>query len=131
MQHKCILFLGLLGFNAFIYSMKLYQFDELDTLGRFHLRFYKKQKSKTDFYLNHLEVSEAQTVKPLEKVYVYCIEQSLQELSEDERLILTKENLENTSKNWWMEYFSKSTYYRIKYKAMDRFIHCLHSESMV
>ncbi len=128
---KLHFFLGLFEFNAFIYSMKVYQFEELDTLVRFHLRFYKKQKSKEDFYANNMEVCEAQTHRPLEKVYVFCIEQSLSELSEDERLILTKENLESTNKNWWMEYFSKSTYYRLKYKAMDRFIHCLHSESVV
>lgn len=111
--------------------METYQFEELDTLVRFHLRFYKKQLSRDNFYLEHLEVNEAHNVKPLEKVYVFCIEQSLEDLSQEERMILLKENVEGASKNWWMEYFSKSTYYRLKYKAMDRFIHCLHSESML
>lgn len=111
--------------------MEAYQFDELDTLVRYHLRFYRKYQRKEEFYSNILEVNEGHTIKPLEKVYVFWIEKSLSDLSEDERLILVQENLENASKSWWMEYFSKSTYYRIKYRAMSRFIDCLHSESMV
>lgn len=106
--------------------MKDFEFNELDTLTRYHLRFYKKQRSEAAFFAEHLEVAEAHTSHPLEALYVFRIEQSLQELNEEERLILLKENIENAPKLWWMDYFSKSTYYRIKQSAMNRFIHCLH-----
>lgn len=109
--------------------MDSYDKNELEILSRYHLRFYKRYLKKQNFYLDGLQVHESEG--PFEKSYVYHIEQALDDLDSDERIILTHENLENAPKNWWMDYYSKSTYYRIKHRAYRRFIDCLHSESMV
>lgn len=111
--------------------MEHFTFEELDILTRYHLRFYRLYLKKERFKEESLEVCERHAPQPLEKTYVYSIQTSLDQLDQDERHILTQEGLENAPKNWWMNYFSKSTYYRIKYRALSRFIHCLHHETMV
>ena len=109
--------------------MKHYDTEELEILSQYHLRFYKRYLKKQSFYSDSLEVKEHDA--PFEKSYVYNIEQALDDLDHDERTIITHENLENAPKNWWMDYYSKSTYYRIKQRAYKRFIDCLHSQTMV
>lgn len=111
--------------------MERYAFDELDTLTRYHLRFYKAYLNKEWIREHDLEVREMIKSPPFEKLYVYTIEHALNQLNDEERSILTEENLKSNTKNWWMEYYSKSTYYRIKHRALERFIHCLHHQSMV
>ena len=48
----------------------------------------------------------------------YILLQMDKELSQ----IIYNEFFSNKVENWWMYYFSKSTYYRIKNKAMDCFL---------
>lgn len=45
-------------------------------------------------------------------------------LQMDEHLafVITNEYLSTRNSNWWIYYFSKSTYYRIKNKAMNSFL---------
>lgn len=112
-------------------DMDTFSFEELDTLTRYHLRFYRLYLKREHFRGEHLEVRESSHNPPLEKSYVFSIQTSLDQLDSDERQILVQECLENAPKNWWMNYFSKTTYYRIKYRAISRFIHCLHHETMV
>ena len=109
--------------------MKHYDTDELEILSQYHLRFYKRYLKRKSFDIDSLEVKESHA--PFEKSYVYTIEQALDDLDHDERIIITHENLENAPRNWWMDYYSKSTYYRIKHRAYKHFIDCLHSQSMV
>jgi hypothetical protein len=109
--------------------MKNYDTTELEILSQYHLRFYKRYLKRQKFYSEGLEVKESDA--PFEKSYVFNIEQALEELDHDEHAILTHENLENAPKNWWMDYYSKSTYYRIKHRAYKRFIDCLHAETVL
>ena len=45
---------------------------------------------------------------------------------EDEhRKILENEFILHMNKDWWYDYYSRSTYYRMKQRAMDEFLHCL------
>ena len=57
---------------------------------------YKMIKSKVDFILMHME----------------------RELS----MIIYNEYFSRKVDNWWIYYFSRSTYYRLKNKAMDNFL---------
>lgn len=58
--------------------------------------FYKKIKSKVDYILMHME----------------------RELS----MIIYNEYFSKKVENWWIYYFSRSTYYRLKNKAMNDFL---------
>lgn len=109
-----------------------FTFDELSILTAYHLKFYR-QHLKRQAFLHHegWMVSESSHPIPFELAYAYSIQSALEQLTEDEKRILVYEYVENKPKNWWMEYFSKTTYYRIKHHALDQFIHCLHDEKVV
>ena len=60
------------------------------------LKYYKDIKDKVDYILMHMD-------KELSKV-------------------IYNEYLTSNSNSWWMYYYSRSTYYRMKNKAMDTFL---------
>ena len=104
-------------------SMNNYTFKELIILVQYHFKYYRT-------YLKRKNFNVPKQI-PLECAYAYSIESSIEQLTQDERRILISEYIECTDKNWWMEFFSKTSYYRIKRRALTRFIHCLHNEIVV
>lgn len=60
------------------------------------VEYYKELKRKVDYILIHMD----------------------EELSK----VIYNEYLSTNVKNWWIYYYSKSTYYRMKNKAMDNFL---------
>lgn len=53
------------------------------------------------------------------------IEFALALMTPDEMLIIERDFIDIAYKDWWRGYFSKATYYRIKNRAMDKFLNCL------
>lgn len=53
------------------------------------------------------------------------VEKVLESLSKEEREILEQEFIWGKDKLWYLNYYSKSTYYRLRKKAINRFINCL------
>lgn len=104
-------------------SMNNYTFKELNILSQYHFKYYRS-------FLKRKEYNQAKKL-PLECAYAYTIQYSIDQLNEDERRILVTEFIDGKHNNWWMEYFSKTSYYRIKRNALTRFIHCLHNEIVV
>lgn len=47
-------------------------------------------------------------------------------LDEDSRLIITNEFMYKSKSTWYLNYYSKSTFYRLKNEAMIHFLDCLH-----
>ena len=50
------------------------------------------------------------------------IESILDQLSEEEQLIIDKESCKFRKKDWWSTYYSRSTFYRRRDLAFERFI---------
>ena len=57
--------------------------------------------------------------------FLRWMQYAMDRLSKDERMILEKEFILYEDRDWWYEYYSRSTYYRMKQKAMDAFLDCL------
>lgn len=53
------------------------------------------------------------------------VDYALKQLDKDERRIIDNDFIEKVDKNWWCSYYSKSTYYRLKVRAMEHFLDCL------
>lgn len=51
-------------------------------------------------------------------------------LSSESQLILVREYVERAPRNWWMLYYSRTTYYRLKRRAMTDFLRRLKSEGI-
>jgi hypothetical protein len=56
---------------------------------------------------------------------------ALAQLNEEHKKIIIKEFMEKPSPNWYLEYYSRSSFYRHKHQSMDTFIRCLHGRKMV
>lgn len=53
------------------------------------------------------------------------LEGALSRLSPEERLIIENDFISKKDKLWYLDYFSRSTYYRIKKHSMTTFLNCL------
>lgn len=57
--------------------------------------------------------------------------QAFSQLNDEQKTIIIKEFMEKSSPNWYLEYYSRSSFYRHKNQSMDTFIRCLHGRKMV
>ncbi len=51
-------------------------------------------------------------------------------LDSESQLILVREYVDRAPRNWWMLYYSRTTYYRLKRRAMTDFLRRLKSEGI-
>jgi hypothetical protein len=56
---------------------------------------------------------------------------AIAQLNEEQKKIIIKEFAEKKSPNWYLEYYSRSSFYRHKHQSMDTFIRCLHGRKML
>lgn len=56
----------------------------------------------------------------------YIMNEALNRLTVEGRLIFENDFISKKDRLWYLNYFSKSTYYRLKNEAMDLFLNCLH-----
>lgn len=57
---------------------------------------------------------------------LYLFEKILDSMDCEEKRIIVNDFASNMQKYWWTGYYSRSTYYRLKAKAMKTFIDCIH-----
>ncbi len=58
--------------------------------------------------------------------YVYAIDRVLNDCQRSTRNIIMHEYLTSEDDtNWYLDYYSRTTYYRMKKKAVEEFVHCL------
>jgi len=103
---------------------KTYNFREKETLVSFHCRSYHQVKRRIQVQNMVAEVRESIPVYAL--AYVLTIDDVLASLDEESYRIIAHDFLHPAQKNWWMEYYAKTTYYRLKARSMDAFLRCLH-----
>ena len=56
--------------------------------------------------------------------FVYYVEKVIHSLPDDYERIILNEFLNKKTPKWWMESYSKSTFYRLKAKAIKEFVDC-------
>lgn len=57
--------------------------------------------------------------------YVRTINRVLSDCSQDTRSIIMHEFLTNSEANWYLDYYSRGTFYRLKKRAIKEFLRCL------
>ncbi|MBQ6488433.1 MAG: hypothetical protein IJI75_04320 [Solobacterium sp.] len=70
-------------------------------------------------------LSEPDNVNPYDVMQADDIDRLLPRLDRKTQGFIRKEFLEESPKNWYLEQFSTSIYYRRKAKAAEQFVHCL------
>lgn len=99
------------------------------------LSFREKQMILTDIFKRYKGIKLAETYHYIEESskhgYIRFIDYLLNHLSEEHARLLRMEFLEDAQPFWWMEYYSRSTFYRMKTKAMNEFLICLEYQKMI
>lgn len=86
---------------------------------------YKKLKEKY-CDVDNLILSESYDHELAESFeFIETIDDVLASMDEEEALILRFDYFENRTPKWYMNYFTRSTYYRIKTRAIDEFVRCV------
>lgn len=85
---------------------------------------YKKYKFRIDLNDNYYSIKEGEPIESYYR-YVRVIDLIISKLSSDTKIIILNDFFEDRDNKWYLEYFTKSTYYRLKKKAVNEFINCL------
>ncbi len=83
---------------------------------------YRCCKTRMKYYERMAIVSENQKEYQDDLALVTIVDLTLENCSRVSQLIIRKEFLEINDKNWYMEFFSRTTFYRNKKKAVKEFI---------
>ncbi|MBR0230138.1 MAG: hypothetical protein IJL94_01995 [Erysipelotrichaceae bacterium] len=95
--------------------MNNYTFKEAEYLVRFYFDMRNRQRLRNDVSPPENDVSLGGIISDV-----------IAQLDEDSRRIIINEFEYNYPKQWWQEYYSKSSYYAIKGKAMKKFLAKMH-----
>jgi hypothetical protein len=69
--------------------------------------------------------------KPAINDFDRMMKHAMSQLNEEQKKIIMKEFVEKNCPNWYLEYYSRSSFYRHKHQSMDTFIRCLHGRKML
>ena len=83
---------------------------------------YRSCRTRMKYYERMESVSENRKIYEEDLALVTIVDLSLENCSRVSQLIIRKEFLEVSDKKWFLEFFSKSTFYRNRKKAMKEFI---------
>ena len=95
--------------------MNNYTFKEAEHLVRFYFDMRNRQRLRNDFSPPGDEETLGGIMRDV-----------ISQLDEDSRRIILSEFEYNYPKQWWQDYYSKSTYYAIKGRAMKQFLAKMH-----
>lgn len=110
---------------------KSYQRAQLDILYfQQHYNYYPqvdlfKVKENTNMYMktDSAFLNQLQKKQKLEDL-VNIVNQIHRHLSHDVTMFIEHEYLNFYDEYWWQDYFSQSSYYRLKHRALDEIIDC-------
>lgn len=99
--------------------------NEKEQILQYLVKCLKKAQNKKRCYDSGFFVQERpETYNNLEAT-LFLMEITLSSLSDDSRRIIEQDYIVKREKEWWLDFYSKTTYYRLKRKAIDEFIRCL------
>lgn len=103
-------------------KIKLYCLEETQYYPQLYYGVARDQvrKYKSSTMISKLN-SNLETKEELQNV-ISTFECIIENLSEESKQIITKEFMENKDSDWWYNYYAKSTYYRMKTKAMEEML---------
>ncbi len=100
-------------------------YQELEKIVKYIGNIYRKSIVRKEIKTGILQVNEESNTYKYNDDLVIAIDCYLNECSRDTKCIIEKEYLNKNDPYWYLEYYTKSTYYRLKKKAILEFINCM------
>ncbi len=98
--------------------------QELEKIVLHVAKIYRKSNLRNTINKNY-NVKENNLLYKQDKDFIHTIECLLGECSRDTRCIIENEFLKKTDSYWYLDFYTKSTFYRLKKKAVKEFIDCM------
>ncbi|MCI5722787.1 MAG: hypothetical protein MR283_02100 [Erysipelotrichaceae bacterium] len=93
--------------------------EMLKSLGQ----MYRKEQTKSRIS-NHNDMHEY-SPSYVQQGIEYMIEEIMQNCSKDTACIIKHDFLMQSPRNWYYNYYAKSSYYRLRKEAVEEFVRCL------
>ena len=100
-------------------------FKEQDQIVHYIIRLYKKvdKKLEVEKLVNKNEL--VTNINDNDLIFRKIVDDALYDLNEDHHRIILNDYIIKQKPIWIYEYYTKSTYYRLKHKAIEEFLQCL------
>ena len=86
---------------------------------------YRRSRKRMDVMIHSGGVEESAEQYHTDANMVYLVDRALQDCSKDTRFIIRRELLQIPEPFWYEEYYSRTTYYRLRKQAIDEFLNSL------
>lgn len=86
---------------------------------------YQRSRKRMDIYTFQNCIRENQKTYNCDQGLVHLIDRTLADCTADTRCIIRRHYLEKNDPDWFLNYFARSTFYRLRKLAVQEFIRCL------
>ena len=101
--------------------------DEAKVIAGHLGKLYRSYKKEIEIFEYQNCVAENYRTYKAESEFIYLIDVNLRHCSKDTRCIITHDYLMDSEQDWYRDFYSKSTYYRLKRNAVKEFVDCLNN----
>lgn len=91
------------------------------------MKCYRKSCNRVKRYEVLEMVHEHMEIYRHDKTTVMLVDEAMLELSYEEQRIIRNDYMYPKEQKWFTAYYSRSSYYRLKAQAVDKFLRCLHA----
>lgn len=88
-------------------------------------RIYRRSRRRMDISRAIGEDAEKSRAYIIDRDFVYLIDRTVMDCSPDTRHVIMNDYLRKSDSKWYIGYYSKSQYYRLRREAVKEFLHCL------
>lgn len=91
------------------------------------MRCYRKSSNRIRRYETLNSVQENKAVYQYDQTTCMLVEDALNELNPQMKRIIVNDFMHPLEGKWYLEYYSRSSYLRLRAQAVDEFLRCLHA----
>ncbi|MDO4193707.1 MAG: hypothetical protein Q4D24_10425 [Erysipelotrichaceae bacterium] len=102
-----------------------YSKEQYELIAGYVGKTYQRSKNRMELDRSADMISEPDSTYADDAKLVYYVDRCLLECDRTAQLIIRREFLEESEHKWYEQYFSRSTFYRLKADAVKQFVDCL------
>lgn len=99
--------------------------EDMEKIVSYIGKVYRRSRKRRDVFEYQKCIRENQAVYDNDGSLIMLIDRTLMDCSKETQCIIRNEFLEIPEDMWYLPFFSRSAYYRLRKKALAEFLNCL------
>ncbi|MBQ1318117.1 MAG: hypothetical protein IIY53_08785 [Solobacterium sp.] len=99
--------------------------EDMEKIVKYIGKVYRRSKKRRDVFEYQKCIRENQALYDNDGSLIMLIDRTLMDCSKETQCIIRNEFLEIPEDMWYLPFFSRSAYYRLRKKALVEFMNCL------